>query len=268
MKASQPIGIFDSGMGGLTVTRALVQALPRENIIYFGDTAHLPYGDKSAAVIQAYSVKIAELLLQHHCKIILIACSTASSTAYDVVKEYVADKAIVMNVIDPMIPYINKHYANKKVGLIGTKQTINSNIYGKKINALNANIALSAHATPLLVKAIEEGFAHHPLINDLLKEYLLRPELQDIDALILGCTHYPIIKNNIQTFFAPQVKIIDSSNLVVAAVKTCLIDKNLLNADGKGDKQFLVSDYTEAFAHTTKLFFGEKVNLIHYPLWS
>ncbi|MGB6976940.1 MAG: glutamate racemase [Gammaproteobacteria bacterium] len=268
MNASQPIGIFDSGIGGLTVTQAVVQALPQENIIYFGDTAHLPYGDKSAAAIQAYSVRIAEFLLQRRCKIILIACHTASSTAYDLVKEYVGDKAIVINVIDPMIHYLSEHYANKKVGLIGTKQTIHSNIYGKKIDALNAGIVLSAHATPLLVNAIEEGFINHPIINELLKEYLLHPTLQEIDALILGCTHYPIIKENIKTFFAPQVEIIDSSTLVTTAVKTRLIHENLLNTEGKGDKQFLASDYTEAFARCAKLFFGENITLTHYPLWS
>jgi glutamate racemase len=267
MNASQPIGIFDSGIGGLTVTQAVVQAMPHENIIYFGDTAHLPYGDKSPIAIQTYSLKIAQLLLQHQCKMILIACNTASSAAFELVKEQVAEKASVMNVIDPVIAYLAKHYANKKIGLIGTKQTIHSNIYGEKIAALNAKITLSSHATPLLVKAIEEGFANRPLINDLLREYLLHHELQDINALILGCTHYPIIKENIRAFFPPEVEIIDSSHLVAAAVKARLASNHLLNSEGKGEKQFLASDYTEAFARGTRLFFGEKINLIPYPLW-
>jgi len=126
--ASQPIGIFDSGIGGLTVMQAIVNHLPHENIIYFGDTAHLPYGDKSAAAIQAYSVKIAHMLLQQKCKLILIACSSASTAAYELVKEYTASQAIVMNVIDPVIQLIREKYAHKNIGLIGTRQTVNSNV--------------------------------------------------------------------------------------------------------------------------------------------
>jgi glutamate racemase len=266
MRASQPIGIFDSGIGGLTVTQAVVQTLPQENIIYFGDTMHLPYGDKSAAAIQAYSIKIAKLLLQRQCKMILIACHSASAAAYELVKEYVANQTIVINVIDPVISYLSKHYANKKVGLIGTKQTVDSNIYGKKINELGAGIVLSAHATPLLAKMIEEGFTDHPIINVVLKEYLLQPSFQDIDALILGCTHYPIIKEKIKAFFDSHVEIVDSSALVANAIKILLEQKKLINSQGKGDKQFLVSDYTETFVHGTYLFFGEKIKLIHHPL--
>src|SRR3989338_4896350 len=119
MIASQPIGIFDSGIGGLTIAHALVKELAKENIIYFGDTAHLPYGDKSTASIQAYSVKIAEMLLQQHCKLILIACHTASSAAYDLVNEYVDGKASVMNMIDPIVQHVHQSYANKCIGLIG-----------------------------------------------------------------------------------------------------------------------------------------------------
>src|SRR5688572_15319825 len=132
----QPIGIFDSGIGGLTVAHALVKHLPKENIIYFGDTAHLPYGDKSAAAIQAYAVKIAQMLLQQKCKLILIACHSASAAAYELVKEYIGTKAIVINVIDPVIRLLKEEYATKKIGLIGTRQTVNSHIYKKKIDDL------------------------------------------------------------------------------------------------------------------------------------
>ena len=123
--ASKPIGIFDSGIGGLTVAHALVSQLPKENIIYFGDTAHLPYGDKSTAAIQAYSVKIAHLLLQQECKLILIACNSASSAAYELVKEYVASQAVVINVIDPVVNLLKEKYQGKQIGLIGTRQTVN-----------------------------------------------------------------------------------------------------------------------------------------------
>ncbi len=138
------------------MTEAIVRKLPHENIVYFGDTAHLPYGDKSPATIQAYSVKIAHLLLQQQCKLIMIACSSASTAAYELVKEYVGSKAIVMNVVDPVIPFLGERYAHQRIGLIGTRQTVNSNIYKKKLDHLNRGIELKTRATNLLASAIEE----------------------------------------------------------------------------------------------------------------
>ncbi|OGT45037.1 MAG: glutamate racemase [Gammaproteobacteria bacterium RIFCSPHIGHO2_12_FULL_41_20] len=265
-RAFQPIGIFDSGIGGLTVAHAVVAHLPKENIIYFGDTAHLPYGDKSAAAIQAYSVKIAHMLLQQQCKLILIACHSASAAAFELVKEYVASKAIVMNVIDPLIQLLHKHYTHKRIGLIGTKQTVNSNIYKKKIDYLNTKITLTTHATNLLAAAIEE-FGNHKIIDSLLAEYLSSPHLQQIDALILACTHYPIIKERITAYYKNTVEIIDSSEIVAKAVKHRLEEDNLLNTDSTGSKLFYVSDYTESFATGAKLFFNQEIELEHYPLW-
>ena len=131
--SEHPIGIFDSGVGGLTVAHAVTKSLPHENIVYFGDTAHLPYGDKSTAAIQAYTVKICEMLLAQQCKVILIACNSASAAAYELAKEYVGKKARVLNVIDPVINHLREHFQKKRVGLIGTKQTVNSNIFKKHI---------------------------------------------------------------------------------------------------------------------------------------
>lgn len=264
--ASQPIGIFDSGIGGLTVAHAVKKHLPNENIIYFGDTAHLPYGDKSASAIQAYSVKIAHLLLQQNCKLILIACSSASAAAYELVKEYVASKAIVMNVIDPVIYFLRDHHAHKKIGLIATRQTVNSNVYKKKIDDLNRGIQLTSRATNLLASAIEE-FGNSNAIDSLLKEYLSHPTLQNLDSLILACTHYPIVKSKIADFFNHKIEIIDPSDTVAKAVQKRLHDENLLNTSGAGEKHFYVSDYTESFAASTKIFFDETIKLEHYPLW-
>src|SRR5210317_1422930 len=125
-QASDPIGIFDSGIGGLTVAHSIKQQLPNEQIIYFGDTAHLPYGDKSTAAIQAYSIRITKMLLEKGCKLILIACNSASAAGYDLVREYVGKQAKVLNVIDPVVDYLREHYSEKTIGLIGTKQTVNS----------------------------------------------------------------------------------------------------------------------------------------------
>lgn len=263
---SQPIGIFDSGIGGLTVAHAIVKHLPKENIIYFGDTVHLPYGDKSTAAIQAYAVKIAHMLLQQECKIILIACNSASAAAYELVKEYIADKAIVMNVIDPVVKFLKEQYATKRIGLIGTRQTVNSHIYKKKVDDLNLGIALSASATNLLASAIEE-FGNHQVIDALLDVYLADPALQNIDALVLACTHYPIIKERISAYYKQPIDLIDSSDIVAKAVKKQLEKNNLLNANGTSLKHFYVSDYTESFANNAKLFFGENITLEHYPLW-
>ncbi len=264
--SSQPIGIFDSGIGGLTVANAIVKHLPKENIIYFGDTAHLPYGSKSASAIQAYSVKIADMLLQQQCKLILIACSSASSAAYELVKEYVASKAIVMNVIDPLIYHLRDNHANKRVGLIATRQTVNSNVYKQKIDKLNCGIDLISQATNLLASAIEE-FHDNKVIDSLIEEYLSHPQLQNLDALILACTHYPIIKTKIKNYYKHPIEIIDPSDIVAEAMKERLKKDNLLNANGKSKKRFYVSDYTESFAAGTKIFFAEDIKLEHYPLW-
>ncbi len=264
--AIHPIGIFDSGIGGLTVARAVVNHLPSENIIYFGDTAHMPYGDKSTSAIQAYSVKIADMLLQQQCKLIVIACYSATSAAYELVKEYVADKAIVMDVIDPMVPYLHANHANHRIGLIGTRQTVNSNVYKKKIDKLNRNIQLSSLPTNLLASAIEE-FGDNKVIDSLLNEYLSHPTLKNLDVLILACTHYPVVKENIARYFKHEVEIIDPSDIVALAIKKRLAQDNLLNPDGIGSKHFYVSDYTESFSAGTKTFFAEDINLEHYPLW-
>lgn len=263
---SEPIGIFDSGIGGLTIAHAITQNLPSENIVYFGDTAHLPYGDKSATTIQAYSVKIAHMLLQQNCKLILIACSSASTAAYELIKEYVGSKAIVMNVIDPVVSHLRNQHAHKQIGLIGTRQTVNSNIYKRKIDVLNRGIQLNSVATNLLASAIEE-FGNNKVIDSLLEEYLSHPSFKKLDALILACTHYPIIKDKISLYFNNAVEIIDPSDIVAHAVKARLEEHQLLNSNGAGTKHFYVSDYTESFAAGTKIFFKEDIVLEHYPLW-
>ena len=156
MLKTQPIGIFDSGTGGLTVAHAVKQLLPNEQLVYFGDSAHLPYGDKSAATIQAYAIKICDILLQHQCKVILIACNSASAAAYDLIKAYVGSKALVLNVIDPVIDYLKAFFSDKKVGLIGTKQTVGSGVYDRKTAALNNRIRFFVLSHPF-VGAYDRG---------------------------------------------------------------------------------------------------------------
>jgi glutamate racemase len=262
-----PIGIFDSGIGGLTVAHAITELLPHEQLVYFGDTAHLPYGDKSQAAIQAYSVKICDLLIRQRCKIILIACNSASAAAYDLVKEYVGSKAKVLNVIDPTVQYIGEHYAGKTIGLIGTKQTVNSNVYKKKVDALDQDINLKSLATPLLAAMIEEGFFNNTISESVISTYLSDPHLQDIEALILGCTHYPLIKKQIEEFYKGKVDVLDTSFLVARHVKTFLQQQNLASTYLATDHKFYVSDFTQSFEESTRIFFEKEVHLEHYPLW-
>ena len=297
-----PIGIFDSGIGGLTVAHAVTRALPHESIVYFGDTAHLPYGDKSAAAIQAYSVKICDVLLQHRCKLILIACNSASAAAFELASEYVGSKAVVMNVIDPVVEYVGRHFAGQTIGLIGTKQTVFSKVYERKIKALRKKITLKSLATPLLAPMVEEGFFDNSISHSVIERYLSDAHLQGIQALILGCTHYPLIKNEIARFCGSGVQIIDSSEIVAAAVRQLFESEtasapviHLASKDGvaaapresrleisggpqttgrivslktpKPGRLFLVSDFTPSFEASTKLFFGKKVRLEQYQLW-
>lgn len=268
MQKTAPIGIFDSGIGGLTVANAIKNALPSENLIYFGDTAHLPYGDKSTATIQAYAVKIADFLLQQGCKVIVIACNSASAAANELLKEYVASRATIINVIEPMVKHVADKCEGQSVGIIGTKQTVNSGIYPLSITKLNTSMEVKSLATPLLVPMIEEGFLQNRIAHDIIDKYLGDDQLKGIDSLVLGCTHYPLIKNEIGNYYKEEVKILDSSTITAQYLKDFLTQANLLTIQEKdGQSRFFVSDLTESFAHSAKLFFGEPVVLEKYQLW-
>ena len=266
-KRYRPIGVFDSGIGGLTVAKAILEVLPNERLIYFGDTAHLPYGDKSTAAIQAYAVKICDLLIKQNCKVILIACNSASAAAYELVKEYVGSKAKVLNVIDPIVSYIGQTYPGKTIGLIGTKQTVNSNVYRKKVDALGCDINLKSHATPLLAAMIEEGFFNDSISENVIHTYLSDQDLNGIEALILGCTHYPLIKKQIESFYQGEVDVLDASQIVALHVKDYLEANNLAADKPMGEHHFYVSDFTRSFEESTRIFFQRQVHLEHYPLW-
>ena len=268
-RAARPIGLFDSGIGGLTVARAVAQRLPHERLVYFGDTAHLPYGDKSTAAIQAYSVKICDLLLRQRCKLIVIACNSASAAAYELVREYVGSKARVLSVIDPIVAHLGRAYAGRRVGLIGTKQTVNSNVYKKKVDDLDAGVDLHSLATPLLVPMIEEGFFQNAISDDIIGTYLGNAALADIEALVLACTHYPLIKEQIARYYAGRVDVLDASDVVAAEAEAYLAASDLLAtvAPAPPAHHFYVSDFTRSFEESTRLFFEQEVHLEHYPLW-
>jgi len=262
----QPIGIFDSGVGGLTVAHAIKQILPGESLIYFGDTAHLPYGDKSAESIKQYSRKITEFLLEHNAKVILVACNSASASAYDSLKKEFEGKTIIIDVINPVVDYLaNRNFT--RIGVIGTKRTISSGTYEDKLKVKAPGTTVISMATPLLVPMIEEGFIFDDISNAIIRTYLSNQSLAGIQALILGCTHYPIIKNQISKFFNFGVEVVDSAKIVAAALRESLEANNLLNDTRKADDQFFISDYTPYFEKIARMFFEGEINLRKADIW-
>lgn len=263
----QPIGIFDSGVGGLTVAHAIKQILPGESLIYFGDTAHLPYGDKSAEAIKYYSHRITEFLLEHDSKVVLIACNSASASAFDSLKKEFKNKTIIIDVINPVVEYIGTRDF-KKIGVIGTKRTISSGTYESKLKKRSPSTAVISLATPLLVPMIEEGFIFDDISNAIIRVYLSDQSLSGIQALILGCTHYPIIKNQISKIFNFNVEVVDSARIVAGILRDVLEKKDLLNESGKVKDTFFVSDYTTYFEKIAKMFFEGEINLKKADIWN
>ncbi|MDQ3051789.1 MAG: glutamate racemase [Bacteroidota bacterium] len=265
-----PVGIFDSGIGGLTVADAINRLLPAETLIYFGDTAHLPYGDKAPESIRGYSVKIADFLLSQGCKMIVIACNTASSIAYETVKKHVGSKALVVDVINPVVEEVVGMKKVKHVGVIGTRATIKSEAYANRITAFNPSMKVSSLATPLLAPMIEEGFFNNKISRTIINSYLSRPKIKKVDALILACTHYPLIKPEIAEYYKKEITIVDSATIVAHSVKK-LLDENDLNNSIKvktaNRHRFYISDFTTSFEKSTKIFFKGKIRLEHKNLW-
>lgn len=263
---NRPIGIFDSGIGGLTVANAIKKAMPNERIIYLGDTANLPYGDKSADAIRYYSIRISKFLLEQNCKMIVIACHSASSAAYDVLMDFFDQKVLFVNVVDELVSkVISDSYSH--VGVIATKATIRSNIYETKIKEQNPKIKCSNLATPLLVPMIEEGFHKGKVSHDIIAHYLSDDRLDGIEAILLACTHFPLIKDLVAQYYDYKVDVLDSTDIIAEEVKNQLSQKGLLNQEGQGDDSFFVTDYTQSFADTTKLFYSDVVELKKASLW-
>jgi glutamate racemase len=263
----QPIGIFDSGVGGLTVAHAIKQILPGESLVYFGDTAHLPYGDKSAESIRYYSGKITEFLLDHNAKVVLVACNSASASAFDTLKKEFQDRTILIDVIDPIVDYMSTRDF-RKIGIIGTKRTISSGTYDQKLKEKAPHTSVVSMATPLLVPMIEEGFIFDDISNAIIRTYLSNDMLSGIQALILGCTHYPIIRNQISKFFNFNVEVVDSARIVSLVLRETLEKNSLLNDSAKVQDQFFISDYTSYFEKIARMFFEGEINLKKADIWS
>jgi glutamate racemase len=264
--ADRPIGIFDSGIGGLTVAHAIAKAFPEESIIYFGDTAHLPYGDKSLDAIRYYCLKIVKLLLERDCKLIVIACNSAATAAHHVLLEFFPGPVKFVDVINPLVRAVAELNI-QRAGIIATKATIHSGVYQQKLMAVSPRMDVRAMATPLLVPMIEEGYVSGAISDAIIHNYLSNPLFEGVEAMMLACTHYPLIKGRIEQYFGENVKVLDSTDVVVGEMRQLLAEEGLLSSRKNRPHHFYVSDYTESFENTTRLFYQEEIHLEHMPIW-
>ncbi len=264
---ASPIGIFDSGIGGLTIARAIINALPHENVVYFGDTAHLPYGDKSDRAIKHYSKGITNFLLAKNCKLIVVACNTASSLAHQYLRKKFKGNVDFIDVISPITSHVALDNTSNNVGIIGTKGTIRSGMYEAQLKTLRPNITVHSLATPLLAPMIESGFFNNNISRAVIDSYLSHAPFKNMDTLILACTHYPLIKKDITAYYENKIQVMDATDFLPIVVKQYLERKKLLRKKGTARHHFYVSDYTESFEKTTKIFFGENIKLELADIW-
>ena len=255
---NDPIGVFDSGLGGLTVVKQIIQFLPNEKIVYFGDTARVPYGTKSAETIVRYSREIAAVLLKHKVKMIVVACNTASALA---LKHLVKEMPVpVVGVIAPGARKAVASTKKGKVGIIATSSTVKSGAYADRIHEVNPRIKVIAQACPLFVPLVEEGWFDHKVTYDVAEAYLKPIKKAGVDTLVLGCTHYPLLKNVLHSVMGSKVALIDSAEEVASQVRQMLIERNLLRMQfGPARHLFLVSDEPQNFKRLASRFLGSGV---------
>ncbi len=260
-KNQKPIGVFDSGIGGLTVVRALLERLPNENIVYFGDTARVPYGSKSAQVVREYTLDDTEFLLSKDVKMIVVACNTVSAVALDVVQKRA--NLPVTGVIIPGAQAAMAATRNKRIGVIGTIGTINSNAYKNELKRLHPSVNIFSKACPLFVPLVEEGWLDLKATELIASEYLFPLTTEKIDTLILGCTHYPLLKPVIGKVTRGVVTLIDSGEATAATVESVLNEQSLRNTSAETPNvQFYVSDAPEKFTSVGEFFLGKKLGVV------
>lgn len=245
---NRPIGFFDSGLGGLTCIPHLMKRMPKEKIVYFGDTARTPYGSKAPVTIKNFSIQIADFLVQNDVKMIVIACNTVSSISLSLLQERFPEIPI-MGIIEPAAEKVAKICSEENsVGILGTKVTIKSKVYEDLIGNLNADIPVHSVPCPILVPLIEEGIMQNDMMDLALKYYLEDFVLENrIDTIVLGCTHYPLIRPNIERLY-PDLRIINPSEEIVGKIEEVLNEKDMLaQAGGERTHAFYASDLSENF---------------------
>ena len=262
-----PIGIFDSGVGGLTVMREVVKQLPNEKIVYFGDTARVPYGSKSAKTIIHFSEQIIRFLKTKEVKAIVIACNTASALSLDAVRDEF--DIPIIGVVVPGARAAVSMSENKKVGVIGTEATVLSGMYTKVIHSMEPDMQVKEKACPLFVPLVEEGLRDHKVMGEIIEYYLESLKESDIDSIILGCTHYPLIRHSISRYLGESIKIVNPAYEAAKDLKSLLEEKDIANDGAKTEGlqyQFYVSDEAEKFrnfANTVMPFEINSTNVIN-----
>ena len=258
----KPIGVFDSGIGGLTVVERLASTLPNENIIYFGDTARVPYGSKSNSTVIEYSIQNTKFLLQKNIKALVVACNTASSIAIPDLKKMFDIPIIGM--IEPGSRMALSKTHNKKIGVIGTRATISNLAYSKEIKKMNDKAVVFEKPCPLFVPLAEEGWIKHKATYEIAEEYLKELRENKIDTLVLGCTHYPILSEVIQEVIGLKVALIDSGVASSELIKLELEKFNLISDSGTiGSQEYYVSDIPAKFKEVAELFLGRAIDHVH-----
>ncbi len=239
---SNPIGIFDSGVGGLTVFKTIRQTFPAEDIVYFGDTARVPYGPKSKNTVIEYSIQNASFLIQQNAKIIIVACNTSSAVALPYIRKIT--KIPVIGVITPGAIAAVNSTRNGRIGIIGTEGTIRSNAYPEEILALKKDAETHSTPCPLFVSLAEEGWENSPEAESIAEVYLQKLIEKEVDTIVLGCTHYPILKDTIQRVVGKNIRLVDSSEAIIDSLRMILPDPV---TDKIGHDYFFVSDNEDKF---------------------
>lgn len=241
-----PIGVFDSGIGGLTVLKAIRARCPRENLLYFGDTAHVPYGSKSREAVTRYSLEAVRFLSTNRVKAIVVACNTASALSLPAIREQA--KVPVLGVIRPGADAAAAATRSGHIGIIGTEATIASGAYHRALNECRSGLRIRGKACPLFVPLVEEGWWRHGVAAAVAREYLADLKASGIDTLILGCTHYPLLKQVIQTVMGPGIRLIDSAEQTALKTAELLADMKIARRAGPGRSRLVVSDDPKRFA--------------------
>ena len=254
---TRPIGVFDSGLGGLTAVRELRQLLPSENIIYFGDTARVPYGGRSAEILLKYARQDVRFLRSHDIKAILVACGTVSTTALPQLRQ--ESDIPILGVVEPACRRAAAVTRNRRVGLIATAASVRSGAYQRILQELDPDVAVTARACPLFVPLVENGRFRRGdvVIETVAREYLEPLRREGLDTLILGCTHYPLLKTMIGEFMGRDVVLIDPAKTAAHRLEQMLAERGLRGDHPTGQAHFFVSDVPDSFAQTADLFLGE-----------
>ncbi|HEX9625321.1 MAG TPA: glutamate racemase [Acidiferrobacterales bacterium] len=262
---SHAIGVFDSGVGGLTVARALMQRLPEENIIYFGDTARVPYGIKSVETIAHYATQIAQFLLERRVKLLVVACNTMAAVAARAIADL--SPVPVLDVIDAGARAAAAASRTRRVGVIGTLATVASGAYDRAIHAAAADVEVRSQACPLFVPFVEEGWLTHPATRLTAEEYLAPLRGAGLDTLVLGCTHYPLLAPLIQEVVGAEIALVDSADTVAADAAELLERLGLRNRVGRGEHRFYVSDVPQRFQQIGERFLGRPLTGVQVVGW-